>query len=132
MENVENKKNEPKRLTVAQALLWTLSAISGQVLAAVCVLLLYNIFFLFTAVCLQRPHGIKDCDDCNSDIGKNRFPHIGHSKCAQNQHERLHRESKYNILADNPNGLSGNRRNLRDFGRIIIHQDNVRRLNGRI
>ena len=31
-----------ERLTVAQALLWTLSAISGQVLAAVCILFLYN------------------------------------------------------------------------------------------
>ena len=31
-----------ERLTVAQALLWTLSAVSGQVLAAVCILFLYS------------------------------------------------------------------------------------------
>ena len=31
-----------ERLSLGQALLWTLSAISGQVLAAVCVLFLYN------------------------------------------------------------------------------------------
>ena len=54
---------------------------------------------------LQRAHGVQHGQDHYADVREYREPHTGQSQRSEQQAQPLHAQSKYNIFADNAQGL---------------------------
>ena len=81
----------------------------------------------FIAQCTDR---IQDGQHRNSDISKHCRPHSRAAKCYQDQNRDLDRNRKDDVLLYDTHRLSGNADRIHDLGRLIIHDDHIRSLNG--
>ena len=80
----------------------------------------------------QRPYSIENGNHHHADVRKNSQPHVGKPQCTEDQAQHLDADGKADIFIDNAHALPGDTDRKRDLFRVVIHQDDVCRLNCRV
>ena len=76
----------------------------------------------------QSPDGIEHAEYHDAHVSKDREPHVGDSDRPQKEADGFHSDSESYIFMDDPDAFAGDAYSLGDPERVIIHQDDIRRL----
>ena len=80
----------------------------------------------------QASDGIEHSQYHNSYVCEDSNPHVGDTQRTQDQADGLNCQRKYDVLVNDAQTFPGNPHSQSDLGRIVIHQNHIRCLNGRI
>ena len=80
----------------------------------------------------KRANRVEHGQHHHANVGENRGPHIRDTQRAKREAGELDDQREHDILINDANALTGNSDGLRNLHRIVVHQHDVRRLDGRI
>ena len=74
--------------------------------------------------------GVEDGQHHDADVGEDGGPHACQTQSAEDQAGELDGQREDDVLVDDAEGAAGDAHGQRDLGRVVVHQDDVRGLNG--
>ena len=85
--------------------------------------------FLLYISRIKTSCGVKGGDEGNAHVGEYRKPHVGYANGTEHQYDRLNGKGKDDVLLNKAHGLFGDFNAERNFRGIVVHEDDVGRLN---
>ena len=80
----------------------------------------------------QGADGVEHGQDHDAHVREDGGPHARHAQGAEHQAQGLDAEGEDDVLIDDADALAGDADRLGDLQRVVVHEDHVRRLDGRV
>ena len=79
---------------------------------------------------IERAGGVEHTQDHNADVGEDGDPHVRNAERAEHEADGLDGQRKDDVLPDEAHGLARDAHGQRELARIVVHEHDVRRLDG--
>ena len=83
-------------------------------------------------LCIERARGVEHAQNHDADVGEDGDPHVRNAERTEHKADSLDGQRKDDVLPDEAHGLARNAHGQRELARIVVHEHDVRRLNGRV
>ena len=75
---------------------------------------------------------VENSEKQDADVAEDGKPHAGDAECAENQDQDLDADGEIDVFVGDAEGLARNADGKRERGEFVVHDDDVRGLDGRI